>query len=53
VEPERAGVREQDGVPDKARAKAAAGSNINLTQTIKEVLSCQDLMEQGPWGPVP
>jgi len=30
VEPEKVGVREKDGMPDRTRAKAAAGSNINI-----------------------
>ena len=29
-EPEKAGAREPDGMTDRVRAKAAAGSNINI-----------------------
>jgi hypothetical protein len=47
------GVKELDREPVRAKEEAADGSNINFNQNVQEVILCQDLIEQGPWGPVP
>ena len=45
--------REPDREPVGAGEEAAAGSNTIFIQSIREVISCRVLTEQGPRGPVP